>query len=835
MRGALRWVQTDLRVHRAQSALTVAVIAGVVTALVLAVMLLEGALNPWQQLFNRTKGADVLVYLASGTSADKLRAIAGVTEVAAPYQFAAATLVQGGQKSHVQVDGMTPKLPAMSAPLVVAGTWLQAGQPDSDGVVIEASFAAAAGVGLGSKIVLDGVDGTTVPMQIIGIADTTDQGFYPQWTPGLIWAQQGLLAKVEPIPSETTEVVGLRLADPSAAGTAQITQDAFNAYNPSANPPVERVTTRQQVMDSMATDDRLLGELLALFGVIALIGAPCAIANVTSGRVLMQRQDLAMLKALGFTPGQVVGMLLAEQFALGLAGTALGLAAAQIATSPAFVHPAAGIGVTLAPLPATQSALVAAGAILTVLIATAIPAWQAGRVSPVAAVQPSPPGGHLSSVTRLSLLFRLPAALVLGVRDALTRRLPAALTVAGVAIPLAMITIALAVWSTVGAFTANPGRIGLAGALTVYSGGPLSEGQTARIIAADPQIGASYPGAQFDTLLPGDNGTFIARAMGTAQSPYPFQVVQGRMFRSAGEAVAGQGFLDLMHIKVGQLVDPIIDGVPVILHIVGRTIEPDNGGDVVDFGLDSLPAASASAPAFYSLVLKPGVSPDAARAELLRRSDNRLDVQLAANPADRLGVVRVVIVVAVVVLVLIALANLLTATDVGLRDHVHEAGILKAMGLTPRQVMATLVVSTTIVTAIGIVAGVAAGLAIAPRLINAQGQASGMGWGIAAGLSPATIACLLAAALAAAVTAALFLSARAAHARDPLLAARTPVPRRSTLSKSVLPALSAGAHQAALPPISKACVDRRQGSCFRGILPGSSRCAGSHVNLRSQA
>jgi putative ABC transport system permease protein len=181
---------------------------------------------------------------------------------------------------------------------------------------------------------------------------------------------------------------------------------------------------------------------------------------------------------------------------------------------------------------------------------------------------------------------------------------------------------------------------------------------------------------------------------------------------------------------------------------------------------------------FYSLVLKPGVSAAAARASLLRASGNRLDIQVAANPAARLGVMRVVIVVAVVILVLIAMANLLTATDVGLRDHVHEAGILKAMGLTPRQVMATLVVSTTIVTAIGIVAGVAAGLAVAPRLINTQGQGSGMGWGIAAGLSPATIASLLAAAVAAAVAAAFFLSARAAHAQDPLLAARAQAPRQ---------------------------------------------------------
>ncbi len=772
MRGTLRWARADLRAHRGQSVLMVAVVAGVVAALVLATMLLEGALNPWQELFARTRGADVLVYLADGTPAHQLRTLPGVQAVAAPYDAAPATLAQGAQKSPVELCGVGPARAAMSAPFVVAGSWLHAGSPD--GVVVEASFAAATHVGVGDPIVLDGVDGTTVPMRVIGIADSADQGFYPQWTPGLIWAGHNLLSRVEPIASETAEVAGLRLADPSAAGIGQVTQEVFDAYNgASESSPVERITTRQQVMDSMASDDRLLGLLLALFGIIALVAAPCAIANVTSGRVLMQRQDLAMLKALGFTPGQVVLMLIAEQTALGVAGTALGLAAARIVTSPEFVRPAAGIPVTLAPLPGSWTVLIAAGTILTVVIATAVPAWRAGKVSPVAAVQPSPPGGHLSPVARLSLLVRLPAALVLGMRDALTRRLPAALTVTGVAIPMAMITIALACWSTIGAFTSDPGRIGLAGALTVYRGG-LSATQTTALIARDSQVGRYYPGAQFDTLLPGDNGTFVARAMGTSQAPYPFQAVQGRMFSAQNEAVAGQGFLDLMHVRVGSWIDPTIDGEPVILHIVGRTIEPDSSGDVLDFGLDALPAARVSAPMFYSLVLRPGVSAVAARASLLRASADRLDVQVVANPAARLGVMRVVIIVAVAVLAMIAMANLLTATDVGLRDHIHEAGILKAMGLTPRQVMATLVVSTTIVTAIGAVAGVAAGFAVAPRLINTQGQASGMGWSIAASMSPAAIAGLVCAALAVTVAAALYLARRAAHAQDPLLAVRAP-------------------------------------------------------------
>jgi putative ABC transport system permease protein len=760
MRGTLRWMRADLRAHRGQSVLTVGVVAGVVAALVLATMLLEGALNPWQDLFARTRGADVLLYLADRTPTGPLRTLPGVQAVGAPSAAASATLVQGAQKSQVEVQAMKPALPAMSAPLVVAGSWLRVGSPN--GVVVEASFAAAVHVGVGTRIVLDGVDGTAVAMRVIGIADTSDQGFYPDWTPGLIWAQHGLLSRVEPAASETTEVVGLRLSDPSAAGLSQVQQEVYDAYNgASESSPIQRITTRQQVMESMASNDRLLGLLLALFGIIALVAAPCAIANVTSGRVLMQRQDIAMLKALGFTPGQVVRMLLAEQTGLGVAGIGLGLLTARIATSPAFVRPPDGTPVTLASLPGSWTALIAAGTILTVVIATAIPAWRAGLTSPVAAVQASPPRGHLSSITRLSLLVRLPASLVLGARDALTRRLPAALTVAGVAIPMAMITIALACWSTIGGFTSDPGRIGLAGALTVSPGG-LSSAMATAVIERDGQVGASYPGAQFDTLLPGDNGTFVARAMGTSQAPYPFQVVAGRMFRASNEAVAGQGFLDLMRVRVGAWVDPTIDGVPVILHIVGRTIEPDDNGDVLDFGLDALKAAGASSsPMFYSLVLKPGVPAAAARAGLLSASGNRLDAQVVANPASQLGVVRVVIVVAVVLLAMIAMANLLTAADVGLRDHVHEAGILKAMGLTPRQVMATLVVSTTIVTAIGVVVGVAAGLAAAPRLINAQGQASGMGWGIATGLSPGMTVGLVAAALAVAVAAALFLARRA--------------------------------------------------------------------------
>jgi putative ABC transport system permease protein len=752
MRGTLRWARADLRARRGQALITVVVAAGVVAALVLATMLLEGATNPWQSLFARTHGADMVVYFSYGTDTGKLSRLPGVRNVDGPFQAAPATLEQGPVKSPVQLTAMGQTRPPMSTPLVVAGTWLRPSAPR--GVVVEASFAAAAHVGVGDQISVQSVDASAVRMTVIGIADTADQGFYPQWTPGLIWVPQPVLAAVEPATSEREYVVGLRLADAAPVAAGQVAQEIYNAYNgPSESSVVLRFSTSQQVENSMASDDRLLGLLLALFGIIALGAALCAIANVTAGQVLMHRQDIAMLKALGFTPGQVVRMLLAEQTVLGVAGALCGVALARVVTSPEFTRPPDGTSVGLAPLPGSWVTLIAAGTVLTVAIATVIPAWRAGLVSPVAAVQASPPRGHLSLIARLSLLIHLPAPLVLGVRDSLTRRLPALLTVFGVAIPMMMITIALTCWSTID---------GLAAALSVS--GPASTS----VLARDPQVLAAYPAAAFDTLLPGDNGTFTALAAGTSARPYPFHVADGRLFGASDEAVAGQGFLNLMHLSVGDLTGVTVDGVYVDVRIVGRIIYPDDNGDVLAFGLDALRVAgNPQPPQFYDVVLRPGVSAIAASEHLLRTSQNQLDVQLVPNPADGLGIVRVVIAVSVVILAVIGLANLLTATAIGLRDHQYETSVLAAMGLTPRQVMATLVVNTTILATLGVGAGLVAGAVAAPWLINMQGQSSGMGAGIASAPSLLMVAAIAGVALLVATTAAVGLARRTLRLSDP--------------------------------------------------------------------
>ena len=63
---------------------------------------------------------------------------------------------------------------------------------------------------------IDGLDGNSVRARVIGVADSSNQGFYPDQTPGQMWVLPGLFTQVEPVSKHTEEVVGLRLATPAS-------------------------------------------------------------------------------------------------------------------------------------------------------------------------------------------------------------------------------------------------------------------------------------------------------------------------------------------------------------------------------------------------------------------------------------------------------------------------------------------------------------------------------------------------------------------------------------------------------------------------------------------
>jgi putative ABC transport system permease protein len=725
MRAMARWIRADLRASTGQALAVVAVVGGVVAALLLSAALLEGATNPWQGLFSATRGAQIWLHLTPGTDAAGLRSrVPGIDSVAGPYRATAAALVQPSQRTRVELQAMAAALPADGyRPLRVSGRWLQA--RDIDGVVLESTFAQAVHASVGEVLSLDSVDGTVTHVRVAGLAETSEQGFYPDQTPGLIWVLPALLERIEPDRAHTEEIVGLRIANPEATGL--VVQEVVTQLGSSS---VGSVSTWQQVEQSMARRDPLLGLLLALFGLVALGAAVLAIVNVTSGRVLVQQAELGMLQTLGFTPVQVMAMLTAEHAALTCAGIAAGLVAARLLT-PVLLGSVPGVTAAGAAVPSGWALLIVAGTFGSVVLATAVPSWRAGRVWPVAAVRAGPPRGHLSRLAATAMAARMPPAMVLGAHAAFVRRTSAVLTIFGLAIPMLMITIGLGFWATLHEVQRHPAEIGMAASLTVGPG-PLGWSQASALIGKDPDVQAAYPCVKAVALAPGETTTITTLGMGTSAEPYPFQVVQGRLYHAPEQAVATQALLDALRLQVGQFVRMYFGGVPVTFRIVGRIIDPQYDGEVLAYGTDTLADEGAPSPVgFYSLVLRPGVPPAAAAAWLLRRSGGRLDVELVTNPANQLGIVHAALAALIVVLTLTGLTSLLTASRVGSRDHQRDVRVLRAMGLTPVQVRAAVVVRTTVLAALAVALGSAAGMAACSALISAVSRLYGLGSGLA--------------------------------------------------------------------------------------------------------
>src|SRR5260221_13789885 len=155
-------------------------------------------------------------------------------------------------------------------------------------------------------------------------------------------------------------------------------------------------------------------------------------------------------------------------------------------------------------------------------------------------------------------------------------------------------------------------------------------------------------------------------------------------------------------------------------------------------------------PVSTSMVLRLDVRPHAVVANLLALSGGSHGVAEVPDPASQLGAVRMMLIGLIVVLALIGLTSLFTASAVGLRDQLHDVSVLRAMGLTPLQVMTALVTSASVLALIAVAAGAAAGLSLSSRLVNLAGQVYGIGAGI--GRPPSAAAMAVAVSAAAAVS-----------------------------------------------------------------------------------
>lgn len=733
--------------------------AGITISLLLATALFSYATDPWQRIFTQSSGAHVWIHTQAGTPAGSLAGLDEVRATSGPFPTVrtTASVQPAGTKATLELRG-TPQRPTVAAPNITAGRWLDAtadaGPPSRPrdtagagaprGIVLDDSVARAIWAKPGDSIALSGF---AAPLRVVGIADTAEVPFRPGETPGVAWVLPETLTASDAAADQRGRTIGLQLTHPG--DTDYVVQRAVTQLGADQ---ITDISTWRQAKTEAAGDNNLLARLLGLFGLGALLAAALAVGGAITTRIRGHLRDISILKAIGFTPGQVVRMFLALHLGFALAGVTLGALVTQVLgpVIPGRIGEAMALWGRL-PEHTWLPFAVCGGVVVFIGSATCLAAWRAGRVPPVpvARAAGSPAGGRASAVTRRALGLRIPPALVLGWRSAFHHPLRSSAAVARLAAPLLLITIALGAWTTLDRFTAHPESVGLPAALTVRSD-TLSDQGIRQLLGSERQLTATYPGAEVQALVPGQTGTITLRGLGTDAHPYPFALAEGRAAHGPDEAVAGQGLLELLDAHVGDWVRMTVAGRPHVLHIVGRTIETTDGGRVISSTLDTLrddaplddaaparlggaaPAASEPPrPDFYHLVLRRGADPNAVRHALTTASGGRLEVRQTPNPADQLSALPAVTAGLITVLILIGLAELATTVGAAVRDRSRDLLALRAVGLTPRQITSVIVSATAFITLAAAVAGTSLGVLASQWLINLQGSTSGWGTGIA--------------------------------------------------------------------------------------------------------
>jgi len=307
-----------------------------------------------------------------------LRSTAGVVQ-AAPVSQRRMTVAIGQDERvvNVLVLGVDPDAEAAMRPTpLVDGRPLDDATPN--GAMVPASMADRLGLRIGDPIILSGHRIGADPLVIVGLL--ADRGFAVLDRDGVIVANRDALdASLEaPLP---IRAIDLDLGEAPSAGTIETVTSTVRE-------PFVVETADDIVGQFAAARDRFIGVAL-LFAIVSLVVGAFLIGNTLAMTVGERVRDIGLLRAAGTTSRQVLGLVLRQAAALGVAGSLAGLAAGLVLAGAMISFLASTRVILLVGMPVPIGGLAAAvalGLVVTMLSAI-IPARRASGVSPLDALR----------------------------------------------------------------------------------------------------------------------------------------------------------------------------------------------------------------------------------------------------------------------------------------------------------------------------------------------------------------------------------------------------------------------------------------------------------------
>jgi putative ABC transport system permease protein len=186
-----------------------------------------------------------------------------------------------------------------------------------------------------------------------------------------------------------------------------------------------------------------------------------------------------------------------------------------------------------------------------------------------------------------------------------------------------------------------------------------------------------------------------------------YAMISGRWLTGPGQADVPTGFLNVTGKAVGDTVVMTFGGQQIPVRIVGQVFSTQNRGVSMITDWQTLASASPSLarPDQYDVGLRPGTSAAAYASALGRRLGASYSVGLNSRKSDVVTLMISLIGTLTLLLAIVAGLGVLNTIVLNTRERVHDLGVFKAVGMTPRQTIAMVVCW---VAGTGLVAGVIA-------------------------------------------------------------------------------------------------------------------------------
>jgi putative ABC transport system permease protein len=672
-------------------------------------------------------------------------------QLAATAHLPEATAAAGPfAEANVSATDSSPRGVQVLPPLTLAGRTTPSGPvdditledghwPERTGQIVVEANTDEFGVGIGDTVTV-----TSAPekprLTVVGMATSVSRSADGWVVPAEIPALRS------PRTPATAEMLyRFRSAGTAAdvsAGTAAVTKVL----------PAGAVTDTQSYLGVRAAQENrvaVYAPFVVAFAIIGLVMSVLIVSNVVSGAVIAGYYRIGILKSIGFTPAQVIAAYTGQVTlpAMGgcLGGVALGnLLAASVLRDTADVYAVGQLGVPLwvnVAVPLAMCILVALAAVL--------PALRAGRLSATQALAAgrAPRTGRGYLAHRLLGRVALPRPMTIGLASPFARPARMAATLAAVLLGVTAVTFATGLVTTLRRAVADL-NLTRTEQVQVYVNGPGGAGpkrpgpdqppstQPRRVITGAL---SSLPGTAHYVLEEDDQ---YVRVSGLVQ-PIPvtafigdagwigYAMSSGHWYTGPGQAVVPKRLLKTLHAAVGDTIRITGTGGRAIpVRIVGEVFDQEHHSLTMLTDWRTLAAADPGVTpdplnAQYDVGLRPGTNPTAYVHALGPKLGSNYGVSI-----NQSGDAATAIALAGTLTLLLSIAaglGVLNTVVLHTRERVHDLGVFKAVGMTPRQTVAMVLCS---VAGTGLLAGVLAvpaGIAVHRYVIPAMAGAAGLG------------------------------------------------------------------------------------------------------------